>query len=426
MADVPQRLLPIVLTLALAACGSGSDADTSAASSNESTTTSATAPTTAPSTTVAPSTTPASTTAPSTSPVVTEPPATTTTVPPTAPPQPWAPIAAGPYEVGVSTITLADPERPLTVDVWFPLRPDADDLAPQQYTLLPGVYYESGAAVAATAEQLSTDATFPLVVYSHGSGGLRYIHSSYTEALASHGYIVAAPDHTGNTAIDRLAGTDAPADEIAFVRPTDVRRVIDAFIDTDDPAAGAWAVQVDAERIAVTGHSFGGFTAIASVTGFSNSLGEIDADARVDAIIPIAPATGPTLLPDEVLARVDVPMLVLVGTDDVTTPVDPNVTRLWDLTDQPAYRVELVAGEHQTFTDLCAYTRFLPTLTDVPDLVIDTITSYAVEGCSPGDIDDRRAAEITNTYAVTFLDEVFRDGPGIVSTPPDDVLFASR
>lgn len=428
-----RRFLPAVAVaglLAVAACGSGDD-DGSAEGA-------APATTDAPAETAPPETAPPESAPPETAPPTTEAPATTepvpatsepaATTPPTTPPA-WEPLGAPPFDVGVTTITVDDPDgqRPLTVDVWFPLAPDAGELPPQQYTLLPGVYYESPDAVAATPDLLATDEAYPLVVYSHGSGGLRYIHSSFTEALAGHGYVVAAPDHTGNTAVDRLAGSEADGNVTAYLRPTDVRRVIDAFTDPEHPTAGPWAAQIDTEAVAVTGHSFGGFTSIASVTGFQNDQGTVEPDDRVDAIIPIAPASGASLLPDDVIAQVDVPMLVLVGTDDVTTPVDPNVTRLWDLTENaPAYRVELVAGEHQTFTDLCAYTRFLPTLADVPAVVTDTIEAFAAEGCSEGDIDDRRAAELTNWYAVRFLDQVFRDGPAIVATPPDDVLFQSR
>ena len=426
-----RRLLPTLAAaglLTLAACGSGDDgADTEAATATSepaATTVPTTAPADPPTTSAPPATTP-----PTDPPATSEPPATTPpTAPPPAPPA-WEPLGEAPFDVGVATITVDDPAgaRPLTVDVWFPLASDAGELPPQQYTLLPGVYYESPDAFAATADLLATDDTYPLVVYSHGSGGLRYIHSSYTEALAGHGYVVVAPDHTGNTAVDRLAGGEAPGNVTAFVRPTDVRRVIDAFIDPAHPTAGPWAAQVDAERVAVTGHSFGGFTSIAAVTGFSNDQGTVEPDGRVDAIIPLAPASGELLLPDDVISQVGVPMMIVVGTDDVTTPVDPNVTRLWDLTgNTPAYRVELVAGEHQTFTDLCAYTRFLPTLPEVPQAVTDTITAFAAEGCSEGDMDDQRAADITNTYVVQFLDQVFRDGPAIVSTPPDDVLFQSR
>ena len=424
-------LITLPLLLIVAACAGDDDAAAPAAPTTEAATEASsdagpmtpatTSATSAPATT-SPPTAPPTTASPTTAPV--------TTVPPAAE---WTPIGPGPYAVGVSTVTIgADGERPLTVDVWFPLDDDVDTaaLSPQQYTLLPTAYYESPDAFAATADQVAGDGPFPLVVYSHGSGGLRYLHSSYTEALASYGYVVAAPDHTGNTVFDRLSGGGAPFQEIAFDRPNDVAEVITSFTDRADPAAGPFATAVDADRVAVTGHSFGGYTAIAIATGVTTELGEFAADERVDAIIPLAPATGDTLLTDARLGALDVPMMVVVGTDDVTTPVDPNVTRLWDLsTSTPAYRVELVAGEHQTFTDLCAYREALPLLPDVPEFVIETIEDYGVEGCSEGDIDAERAADLTNTYVVQFLESVFRDGPEIdesVVSPPADVVFARR
>jgi predicted dienelactone hydrolase len=358
-----------------------------------------------------------------------------TTVPPptTAPPKAWAPVAAGKYSVGVATITVADPAgaRPLTVDIWFPLADTVDKaaLSKQRYSLLPGVYYESPAAFAATADQISPAEKFPLIVYSHGSGGLRYIHSAYTEALASHGYIVVAPDHTGNTAAERITGQGAPPAEVAFTRPTDVRRVVDAFVDSAHPTAGPYASKTDAAKVVITGHSFGGFTSIASVVGFTNELGTVAADPRVVAIVPMAPASASTFFPDAQIASIKVPMMVLVGTDDKTTPVDPNVTRLWDLAkNSPAYRVELKAGEHQTFTDLCAYKAFLPTLTSVPAVITQTIDTMSVEGCSPGDIAPARANELITSYVVRFLDQVLRNGSPVTAAgaAPADVIFASR
>jgi predicted dienelactone hydrolase len=375
-------------------------------------------------------------TAPATTvPTTTTTPVTTTTVAPsttTAPPAAWAPVPAGKFAVGVATIKLDDPAgiRPLTVDVWFPLAASVDKatLSPQRYSLLPEVYYQSPSALAATADQVATTDKFPLVVYSHGSGGLRYIHSSFTEALASNGYVVVAPDHTGNTALERITNASAPVNEIAFNRPIDARRVIDAFLDPAHPTAGPYASHVDADKVAVTGHSFGGFTTIALATGFTNDLGTTPVDQRVKAIIPIAPAASQSLLPDATLASVSVPMMVLVGTNDKTTPVDPNVTRLWSLSkNAPAYRVELVAGQHQTFTDICAYQTFLPTLANVPEIITKTIGAFAAEGCAPGDIDAKRAAELTNSYVVRFLDHVLRNGPALsVGSNPKDVIFAAR
>jgi predicted dienelactone hydrolase len=173
-------------------------------------------------------------------------------------------ISQGPYDVGVTTITIdTDTDRPLTLDVWFPVD-DTGDAPLNQYTLIPGVYYESPVAVAG-AELAVAEGSFPLVVYSHGSGGLRYIASYYTEAIASHGYVVAAPDHTGNTAADRLLGAEAEFDVTALNRPNDVVATIDAML---DPSNVGLAGSIDSESIAVTGHSFGGFTSLAVTGGY--------------------------------------------------------------------------------------------------------------------------------------------------------------
>ncbi len=341
-------------------------------------------------------------------------------------------LPVGPYDVGVTTITINDDtDRPLTLEVWFPVDDPAD--APlNQYTLIPGVYYESPTAVAG-AELVAAEGPFPLVVYSHGSGGLRYIASYYTEAIASYGYIVVAPDHTGNTAVDRLLGTEAEFDVTASTRPTDVVATVDAMLDPTNPVTGGLVGSIDPDSIAVTGHSFGGFTSLAVAGGYENALGTFVADDRVDAIIPLAPATGDgtRLMSDAGLESIEIPMLVMVGTNDQTTPVDPNVTRIWDLAgSEPLVRVELVDAQHQSFTDVCDYQTFLPTLGDVvPQPVIDTINGQGAEGCSPGDMPIDRAKELTNTFAINFLESVFRGAELITdanTVMPDDVIYMIR
>ncbi len=80
------------------------------------------------------------------------------------------------------------------------------------------------------------------------------------------------------------------------------------------------------------------------------------------------------------------------------------------LDQHPAYRIELVAGEHQTFADICSYQDSIAALANVPEIVTETIDTFSVEGCSPGDIDDTRANEITTTYLLGFLDQVLHGG----------------
>jgi predicted dienelactone hydrolase len=343
-------------------------------------------------------------------------------------------IGQGPYDVGVQTITITDVvrNRPLTVDVWFPID-DTGDLPLHQYTLIPGTYYESPTAVSATVADIATDGPFPLVVYSHGSGGLRFLASDYTETIASYGYIVAAPDHTGNTALERLSNTETEFDVTALNRPQDVTTVINEMLNPESTETVGFVANVDPESVAVTGHSFGGFTAYAMASGYENAVGSVEADTRVDAIIPLAPATGEgdgRLLSDEMLAAITVPSLVLVGTNDQTTPADPNVDRPWELSNStPSYRGDLLDAQHQTFSNMCQYQETVPLLPDVPPLIIETIASFAEQGCMPGDMPIDRAQALTNTFAVAFLESIFRGGQMIdpaTTAIPDDVTFQAK
>jgi predicted dienelactone hydrolase len=412
-----RRLLPFLLTMSLlaAACGDDTAGETSPD------------PTTTVDNAVADDTLPDDTL-----PDDTLPEASTTTAPTKAE---IALLGRGEYTVGVSTITITDTtrDRPLTVDVWFPVVDDAAGDA-HRYSFITGDYYESPLAISADAAALATDGPFPLVVYSHGSGGVRFIHSDYTETIASHGYVVVAPDHTGNTAVERIADTSDDPALIALNRPLDVRAVIDAFLDPTDAETTPFQSAIDADHIVLTGHSFGGFTTYATSAGYENAQGAAPADDRIDALIPLAPAVGSggddSLLSDDDLARVAVPALVIVGTDDKTTPLDPNVTRAWELTNsEPQYRLELIAGEHQSFTDLCAYLDFFDQLEAPTPIVVETVETMAVEGCSADDMASDRVQDLTNTFAVTFLDSVFGDAE--MFTPeafviPDDVNYLAK
>lgn len=326
-------------------------------------------------------------------------PDTTTTT--EAAPDVAAPTVPGPYTVGRSVIQLQDDSRgrPLTADVWYPV--DAGTTgAPSVYQFIPGIEFASKLALADVA--VSTDGPFPLVIYSHGSGGLRYVASFFTELLASYGFVVASVDHVGNTAVESIGGTQPPQDEIAYNRVLDVNFLITQMLATSAAPDGQFAGSIDPSRIGITGHSFGGFTALAAVSGYTNPLGTIPGDNRIIAAVGMAPATE--LSTDEELQAVDVPTLLLAGTKDTTVTIDEGTVRPWDLVSgRPLWRVDITDAGHQSFTDVCDYQQLLPTLPNVPQPLTDAVEKFAEEGCTPELMPIDQAHDLINRSAISFL-----------------------
>jgi predicted dienelactone hydrolase len=316
--------------------------------------------------------------------------------PPAGPPGITGPTATGPYGVGYTTFTASDPARggrTLTVDVWYPTDPTTTTGEPASLPLLVTSLPVPG--VRADAEP--ADGPFPLVVFSHGSGGVRFQSWFLLQAMASAGYVVVAPDHAGNTSLDVLGGTVDPFEVIAANRPRDVSFVIDSIVDRSASPADALAGTVDASRIAVAGHSFGGFTALAVAGGYDGAA----PDERVDAIVPIAAASG--LLTDEELAAVDVPTLLLAGTEDVTVPLAAAAERPWaEIEGRPSWRVDVVDAGHNSFTNVCDLLDALLTA-GLPPVLLQFLVESAEEGCAPTLIPIEEAHRLTVQYVLAFL-----------------------
>jgi len=109
---------------------------------------------------------------------------------------------------------------------------------------------------------------FGLIVISHGAGGLALNHRDLAMALASHGYVVAAPMHA------RAGGNDISGVGVWVGRPKQVSRVIDTVL--EDPGVGS---HIQRERIGIVGHSNGGYTALA-VAGAKPSTDAVIAHCR--------------------------------------------------------------------------------------------------------------------------------------------------
>lgn len=325
----------------------------------------------------------------------------------------------GGYAVGKTSVEVTGARgRVLPVDVWYPADPgDATGATPAAYPF-PGLEVPSETAL---ADVPVAEGPFPLVVYSHGNGGLRYVSAFLTEHLASHGFVVMAPDHVGNTAIDAFAGTSTDRAQVALDRPADVSAVIDAVL-AGGPGLQDVTPQVDAEEIGVIGHSFGGLTALTMASGF----GEVPADERVDAVVGMAAAS--MALDDAALAAIDVPTLLLSGTADETVPVAENTERPWELVrGRPLVRADVADAGHQSFTDVCSYQDQLAAMPEAPPVLVEAVDEYAMQGCTPELIDIDEAHRIIRRVTTAFLLEEL-DGQTQFATllegPPEDPTLA--
>ena len=97
-----------------------------------------------------------------------------------------------------------------------------------------------------------------LVVISHGSGGMPWVHSDLARTLVQAGFVVAVPQHRGDNAMD--PGTPGP--ESWKRRPAEVSHAIDAVA-----RAPAFAPLLALDRVGVYGMSAGGHTALSLAGG---------------------------------------------------------------------------------------------------------------------------------------------------------------
>jgi dienelactone hydrolase len=188
-------------------------------------------------------------------------------------------------------------------------------------------------------------ALFPLIVFSHSSGGDRKSATFLCSHLASHGYAVAAMDHSERVAPDLAPAADENAaqrtariDAVIESRVPDVRFLIDHVL-----GAG---LNVDRDRIGLVGHSFGGWTVLAVP----------EVDERIGSVVALGPGGSsrprPGILPLSLtfLWDRDVPVLYLAAEDDVPIPLD-GVRELFERTPGSSRMFVLRRADHQHFLD---------------------------------------------------------------------------
>jgi predicted dienelactone hydrolase len=189
-----------------------------------------------------------------------------------------------------------------------------------------------------------------LVVISHGSGGSPATHRELARFLATQGFVVAVPEHPGNSRTD---DTRADTVELLADRPRDLRAVADWVLGRD--GASPFAARLEHRAYAIVGHSLGAYTGLALAGGVPTSLPhqhadrvarriDVEPDPRVAGLVLLAPAV-PWFRLRGSLAAVRVPILMIASYADEAAPyfvmcpiVEDNVA------DRAGVEIRLVEG----------------------------------------------------------------------------------
>jgi predicted dienelactone hydrolase len=328
---------------------------------------------------------------------------------PEKPVDPQALLSPGPHAVGYrhTEITYTPrgrtEERTLPLEIWYPATPGTGS---------PTTYHVAG-VVDVPREGVATDAgleagaPLPVLVYSHGNGGVGLVAFSYGERFASHGWLVLAMDHVGNTIID---GSNAFALDL-LVRPQDVSAVLDWAEQPPAPFTGHVS-----RRVLALGHSFGAYSVLSLAGARRDVPGDTAAcdrtadgscalladpavatkleagfrDPRVDAVVAQAGVFAGYAAGS--LEAIDLPVMLQSGRLDATVPWDPNATGLWNATGKAW--IDLLGGGHYSFLEIC----------DQVDPAIFSLAGIDVvhDGCGPGFTPPSEIVPVLEAYALAF------------------------
>ncbi len=337
---------------------------------------------------------------------------------PNAAPDPTQP---GPYPVGVRTVTYEDTGRRkpdgtpriLVTEIWYPAVQSSRGgegvnyditslLTDEQRANLGGVEVPIlKTSAVRDAAPAKTHGPFPLIMFGHGQGAVRFQSTYMTVLLASHGYVVVAPDHEGGTLYDALRNQLQNVAIGVETRPQDLIYLINRMqrLPETDPLFG----MMDFDRIGMTGHSFGGLA----------SLRAAAIDKRIKAIVPQSPPNADICwlgLPQPV--SLDIPVMIQGGGLDKTLPYKDHMVPTWPLLKKPRYMLDVLKGGHFTFSDLCGFdlVRIASEIKiDIPGANLDNVLS---DGCGVDAPVSSVAQPIINNYAVGFFNVYLRGSEG--------------
>lgn len=343
----------------------------------------------------------------------------------------------GGYVVGTTRVEIvADSGRRLPVQLWYPAaesaRPEADAGHPLADLEPAGAAHDTLAALVAAAPDGCTTKTihvavdapaaarsapWPLVLFSHCHNCARFSEESVSEELARQGFVVAAPDHVGNTVYDQQAGTQVALDAAFLaVRGADIRSVLDALLAGGAEIPADLGGHLDASRIGMFGHSFGSIT-----TGLV-----MQDDPRVKAGVMMAAPPENPLVPGVTLANLTQPGLFFLAEEDNSITVLGNQLIQDNFATYPAAArlVSVKDAGHWSFSDICGLIPMFAPGCGTGTRQTDTTQTFTY-------LPNETGRSIARSYTSAFFRSELTDDPdaaAILSTaaPADVVTIDTR
>lgn len=304
----------------------------------------------------------------------------------------------GPFEVGVRTVPIGDREA----EIWYPTtrravrgeERDAYNIAKYLPQGLQNLLRDAGIKAPFTTGahrdvRPVAKGRFPLVLFSHGFSGYREQSTFLTTHLASWGFVVASPDF-----LERGLGAQ-------LGNPPAVRRTDDDILNATIRATRRELPRsVKRGKVAIVGHSAGGFTAIRYASQ-PNVLTYIPLSAG-----PFATQGGPPPTPPEK------PSMYITGRQDGIATFD-RVSTAFELVPPPKRFVEIDgAGHLNGFSDICEIGKggggvvALAKQAGIP--VPPNLERLGTDGCFPPNLPSKQVWRVTRHFTVAQLRWEFR------------------
>lgn len=384
------------------------------------------------------------------------------------------PEPTGEYAVGVNYLHLVDEERAdpfldhsaqpreLMVKLYYPAVPDpaqpfaryfhgSTELtqAFAEFFQLPGDMLDQLRLVNTHAKEsltISPDRpAYPVILFSHGAGTSMEVQTAQSEDLASHGYFVAAIDHTYVSAATEFPGgrivraaeattvfnVPEPAAPITQIMADDVQFVIEELQGlTSGEGTSRFEGRLNLDALGVIGHSVGG--AVAYNLAITDP--RVSAAVNLDGAVYVAPGTPDAMAP-----------FLMVASDSTLVPALEQRLSLADLFPLPLPGEPEPEPAETIDHDDAAIRTARQNMASLAEVLQASGNLYTVTGCDHmqytdiglyfdrqtreqlqilGETDPVRCLEVTSALTVAFFDHTLRGQPdellpSLVETEPE-------